>query len=306
MKKTGVLLFSMGGPEKEADVYPFLKKLFADPAILRIPAPIRFFLAKIIAKKRTKEALHIYRALGGGSPLRVQTEEQTKALQDVLGPAYFCCAGFSYTKPSIAEAVYKIEKEGCEEIVALPLYPQYSTATTESGFRAIEKSAKRKIKKIISYETEEGFIEGMAQRIEPLLFEAEKKGEVCLLFSAHGLPERIVQAGDPYPAQCEQTARALERRLSRKGTLCYQSRVGSLKWIGPATEDEIRAAARAGKAIVVVPIAFVCEHSETLYELSILNRQRAEEAGASSYAVAETVRCDPHFINGLARLVRSC
>ncbi len=312
--KRAVLLSSMGGPADLESVRPFLYRLFADPAIMRVPFPFRQILAFGIAKRRAPHARKIYEKMGGFSPILKQTEAQAEALEKKLSATgeYRCFVGMSYAPPFIKDAVCAIHEYQPDEIILLPLYPQYSTTTTASVFKDVEKEirkkgSKAKILKIEKFYDEPGFLETMTQNIKKTLKEAEEKGPVRLLLSAHGLPEKIIQGGDPYQKQCEDTARLIIARLGSKKwdwVLCYQSRVGPLKWIGPATEEEIDRAGQEGKAIVVAPIAFVSEHSETLVELSLEGRARAKKAGAVFYDVVPTVQTNEAFIEGLARLVK--
>ncbi len=295
------------------EVRPFLYRLFADPAILRLPAPFRPFLAFLIAALRAPKAREIYRKMGGFSPLKEHTEKQAEALERALKERgdYRCFVGTSYARPFIGEMFDAIEDFAPDRIVLLPLYPQFSTTTTASVLReAMKEIEKRKIKAqvdCIEYFFEEpGFIEALAEKTKKAYEEAEKHGKPRLLFSAHGLPEKIVRAGDPYPAQCEKTATALIRRLEKTGldwSLCYQSRVGPVKWIGPETAAEIQKTARERRPLVVVPIAFVSEHAETMVELGDENRKKAEREGCPCFLVVETPQTHPAFIAGLARLV---
>jgi len=306
-----VIVFSMGGPAGSSDVYPFLYRLFQDKAIMRIPAPFRQILARVLARRRTPEAQKIYALMGGGSPILAQTQAQANALARALGASYHCFVGMSYSAPFIKEAVCAALKENPDELIMLPLYPQYSTTTTASGFAAIEKEIKKqkstvRIKQICSYQTNDGFIEALCEMARPVITEAETYGAPCILLSAHGLPVHIVKAGDPYPQQCAQTAQASCQKLACEGTLCFQSRVGPLAWIKPATDDEIRCAAQAKRPIVVIPIAFVSEHAETLVELEQTYRVMAKAEGCPFFGVAPTVQTHPRFIEGLAQLVRTC
>lgn len=311
--KRAVLLSSMGGPANLESVRPFLYRLFSDPAILRIPFPLRLLLAFWIAKKRAPHARKIYEKMGGASPLLEQTRKQAEALEKKLSKkgAYRCFVGMSYAPPFIKEALQAIKEYDPDEIILLPLYPQFSTTTTASVFKEAEQTLSRmklraRIKKIEKFYDESGFLEAMSENIKKTLEKTTEKKKARLLFSAHGLPEKIIRAGDPYQKQCEETAQLIVEKLGiakLDWVLCYQSRVGPLKWIGPSTEEEIDRAGQEGKAIVVVPIAFVSEHSETLVELGFDGRARAEKAGAVFYDVVPTVQTNEAFIEGLARLV---
>ena len=321
-KKTAIILFNLGGPDGPTAVAPFLYNLFSDPAIIRLPGIIRKPLARYLAHKRAPVAREIYRQLGGGSPLLAHTQAQARALEAAVAeygaPRVFVV--MRYWQPRSAEVVRELEAWQPDQIIFLPLYPQYSTTTTASSlldFRAAVRAAdgdlqKRwddgvKISTICCYPTDSGFIRAMVLGIRALYPEALRYGQPRLLFSAHGLPEKIVRGGDPYQWQCEQTAQALVRDLGiakLDWVNCYQSRVGPLQWIGPATEDEIRRAGRDGVPVLLVPIAFVSEHAETLVELDIEYRHLAQQSGVPFYGRVPTVSTAPEFITGLARLVR--
>ncbi|HZK90387.1 MAG TPA: ferrochelatase [Stellaceae bacterium] len=311
MPRRAVVLMNLGGPDSLAAVRPFLVNLFSDPAIIGLPAPLRGLVARLIAWRRTKAAIDIYAHLGGGSPLLANTEAQARALEEALGADSRCFVAMRYWRPLTAAAVAAVKAWRPEEVVLLPLYPQFSTTTTASSLAAWRRAAARQrlncpTRIIESYPTVPGFIAALAGLIEPVLDQAEKSGTVRLLLSAHGLPLKIVRAGDPYPNQIAQTATAVVAALGRPGldwVVCYQSRVGPLAWLGPATDDEIRRAGQAGVALVVAPISFVSEHSETLVELDRDYRRLAERCNVPDYWRAPAVGADPRFIAALAALV---
>lgn len=312
--KTAILLCSMGGPDTPQAVRPFLFRLFNDPAILRVPFFVRPLLAYLIACLRTRQAIANYEKIGGASPLLANTYEQAEALEKALqnGAPIHCFVGMSYWHPFIAETMEEIADIAPDHLIVLPCYPQYSTTTTESVKRDVQKALSRvslscRVSVIESFQNQAGFIAAMLDLIRPVYQEAEKFGRPRVLFSAHGLPESIVKAGDPYPEQCSQTVQALLDGWSGSAldyVLCYQSRVGPVAWIKPDTEDEIEKAAQAQRPVVVVPIAFVCEHSETLVELDMTYRALAEANGAPFYGVVPTVGTHPLFIEGIAALIR--
>ncbi len=314
-EKLAVILFSMGGPDSLAAVQPFLFNLFNDPAIIRLSGLPRRLLAEFISRKRAKPATEIYRHLGGRSPLLENSLAQANALEAALGQqeSIRTFVVMRYWHPFADEVVQKVKAFDPDRIVLLPLYPQWSTTTSASSVtdwqRACRKvGLKKPTRTVCCYPTEPGFIRAMVGLIQPLYQAAANHGPTRVLFSAHGLPEKIVKAGDHYQWQCEQTAAALVAGLgipSLDWVNCYQSRVGPLKWIGPETSDEIVRAGRDGVAVVVVPIAFVSEHSETLVELDIDYRKVAEDANVPAYLRAPTVGVTPAFIDGLAQLVVS-
>ena len=313
MKRTAIVLMNLGGPDSLAAVAPFLFNLFKDPAIIRLPAPLRLPLAWLIARGRARIAGEIYARLGGASPLLANTEAQARALENALGDRHRCFVAMRYWHPNSAEAARAVAEWAPDEIICLPLYPQFSTTTTASSLADWRRAAARHAlaqptRNICCYPVESGFIDAVAGLIRPILDAAAGNGATPrLLLSAHGLPQRIVRAGDPYPAQVEMTARAIAAALAWPDLdwrVCYQSRVGPLEWIGPATDAEIRRAGADGVPLVVAPISFVSEHSETLVELDLDYRQIAEKSGVPAYHRVPTVGADPGFIAALAALVR--
>ena len=310
--KVAIILFNLGGPDSLDAVQPFLRNLFGDPAILRLPTLIRSPLARFLSSRRTAKARAIYAKIGGSSPILGQTEAQARALEEALGKdddqghdwrGYVC---MRYWHPMTEAVVRSVERFAPDRIVLLPLYPQFSTTTTASSFKEWNDTARFKVptKTIDSYPTEPGYIAASIELVKQGLADAGG-GARRVLFSAHGLPERIIKAGDPYQAQVEQTAKAIAEGLGViDWSICYQSRVGPLKWIGPSTEAEIRRAGADKVGVVIYPLAFVSEHSETLVELDIDYRHLAKEVGIPTYIRVPTVGTHPLFIAGLARLVR--
>ena len=278
-KRLAIVLMNLGGPDSLDAVRPFLFNLFNDPAIFRLPSPFRTWLARYVSRKRNPLAMDIYRHLGGGSPLLPNTELQARALHAALGGGedVRVFIAMRYWHPFTLQTVAEVKAWKADEALLLPLYPQFSTTTTASSFAAWHKAAKFlrldvPTKSVCCYPEEDGFIRAAAGLIAPKLDEAARHGTPRLLLSAHGLPEKVVKGGDPYQWQCERTAKAIVAALNNPGldwTLCYQSRVGPMKWIGPATDAEIRRAGTDKAPLVVAPMAFVSEHSETLVELDI-------------------------------------
>lgn len=312
-QKTAVILFNLGGPDSLEAVQPFLFNLFNDPAIIRLPNPFRWLLAKLISTRRAPVARGIYENMGGRSPILPQTEAQAQALQQLLGDGFRVFISMRYWHPFSDETAQAAKDWGAERVILLPLYPQYSTTTTASSFRDWKCAAAKvgltvPTTEIVQYETEPGFITAQTALLRERLSEAEARGKVRILFSAHGLPKKIVDAGDPYQKQVEASVAAVLQQLGRpdlETQICYQSRVGPLEWIGPATDAEITRAAEEKRAILVVPIAFVSEHSETLVELDIEYAELAQHHGAAAYIRIPTVGVQPDFIAGLAALVRA-
>lgn len=308
MKKTAVVLFNLGGPASEKDIYPFLFSLFYDPAILSLPNPLRYVLAKVISRRRMAKARPIYAQLGGGSPLLQNTLDQAISLERELGESYRVFVVMRHAPPFAPDVFKNVKAYGPDEVVLLPLYPQYSITTTESAFKAwgkVTKGWEVPIRVIPSYPTQEGFLEALQDLTLPLYEKAQQHGSPQVLLTAHGLPEKTIKKGDPYQNQVEETAKKLMDNLSLKDAiLCYQSRVGPLRWIGPSLEEEIIKASRLERPLVIVPLSFVSEHSETLVELDILLRDLALREGCPLYERVSTVQTHPLFIQGLASLVR--
>jgi len=313
MSKLAVVLFNLGGPDKPDAVEPFLFNLFKDPAIIGAPGLVRYPLAKLIARRRAPVAREIYAKLGGGSPILANTEAQAAALERALAARGIAAKSFiamRYWHPFAAETARAVAALAPERVVLLPLYPQYSTTTTASSLAEWRKAAaglNAETRAVCCYPAERGFVAALAALIRPHLQRREGQAP-RLLFSAHGLPKKVIARGDPYQWQVERTAAAVAASLGAAASdwvVCYQSRVGPLEWIGPATDAEIRRAGRDGVPLVVAPIAFVSEHSETLVELDIEYRHLAEQAGVPSYVRVPTVSAHAAFIGGLAAQVEA-
>lgn len=313
MEKIAVVLFNLGGPDSISAVKPFLFNLFNDKAIIGAPNPIRFLLAKLISGRREKKAIGIYNQIGGKSPIVEETQLQAKALEKLLPKGYKVFFSMRYWKPFSAQVVKEVEAFAPQKIIFLPLYPQYSTTTTGSSFLDFEKALKNTslknipINKICCYPNEDGFIKATTSNIKEKI-KGVDINNYRFLFSAHGLPQKIIKSGDPYQFQIELTVKKVVEKLGIKNldfVTCYQSRVGPLKWITPYTEDEIKKAGLDGKNIVLIPIAFVSEHSETLVELDIEYKHLAKENNVKNYIRISTVRDNNFFIQGLKTLVES-
>lgn len=312
MARTAIVLMNLGGPDSLEAVQPFLFNLFSDPAIIRLPAFLRLPLARLISRRRAPVAREIYHRLGDRSPLLANTQAQAAALEKVLGPGHRCFVAMRYWYPTSIETARDVADWGPDEIVCLPLYPQFSTTTTASSLEAWRTAAVKQgldcpVRVICCYPSDPGFVEAMARLIRPVLDSVSGFAKrPRLLLTAHGLPTRIVRAGDPYCRQIEASAAAIIAVLDRRvdWRICYQSRVGPLQWVGPATDDEIRHAGTEGVPLVVAPISFVSEHSETLVELDLDYRRLAEASGVPAYHRVPTVGVEPGFIRSLADLVR--
>jgi ferrochelatase len=312
MTRVAVVLFNLGGPDNQDAVKPFLFNLFRDPAIITLPAVARIPLAALISTTREKTAQANYRVMGGGSPLLPETEAQARALNAALKAAApdveaKCFIAMRYWKPFAAETAKAVAAFAPDEIVLLPLYPQYSTTTTASSLKDW-KAAYRgpgNPRAVCCYPTVAGLARAHADAIRDLWTTAGKPDNVRLLFSAHGLPQKIVDGGDPYRAQIEATAAAIGELLPEltDRQVCFQSRVGRLKWLAPSTDDEVRRAGAEGKGVLIAPIAFVSEHVETLVELDHEYAELARQVGATPYLRARTPGVRESFIEGLAGAV---
>ncbi|HKX07223.1 MAG TPA: ferrochelatase [Stellaceae bacterium] len=311
--KTAVVLFNLGGPDSPAAVRPFLTNLFDDPAIIRLPRAARWLISRVIAYRRAPVAREIYRHLGGASPILANTEAQARALEAALGEGFRVFIAMRYWRPLSADTAVAVKAWGPDRIVLLPLYPQFSTTTTASSVGAWRRAATEAglappMHLLCCYPDDAGFIDAIATPLAHALDETPAGAPVRVLFSAHGLPERIVAEGDPYRWQVERTMAAVLKRLARPGldaVLCFQSRVGPLAWLKPATDGEIRRAGAERRSLIVVPIAFVSEHSETLVELDRDYGRLAASVGVPSYRRLPTVGTAPAFIESLAREVRA-
>ncbi len=311
--KVAVVLFNLGGPDRPDAIRPFLRNLFSDPAIIGAPAPIRWLLARWISCRRAPVARGIYQHLGGKSPLLELTQKQARSLEEQFdtGDEIKAFIAMRYWHPMSDETAREVRKFAPNRIILLPLYPQFSTTTTGSSLSDWERASGKAgvsapTAAICCYPEEGGFVSAIAARIEAVLGGVGTEARPRVLFTAHGLPKKIVDRGDPYPDHVERTATAIVEKLGRPDldwTVCYQSRVGPLEWIGPQTEDEVVRAGRDGVPLVVVPVAFVSEHSETLVELDIEYRKLAMAQGVPSYHRVKTVCTDPVFIGGLKNLV---
>jgi ferrochelatase len=315
--KVAVILFNLGGPDRPEAIRPFLVNLFTDPAILLVPFFVRPILARWIARARLPAARANYALLDGRSPLLSLTQQQAAALETELTDLDAkCFIAMRYWHPFSDETARAVRAWGPEEIVLLPLYPQYSGTTTGSSLTAWREAAARvglvaNVATLCCYPTDPGYIAATAALVRAAWDTARRELDpsvrLRVLFSAHGLPEVIVRAGDPYQWQIEQTVSAVLSAWSEPGidaVICYQSRATPQRWIGPSTDAEIERAAHDKVAVLVVPIAFVSEHSETLVELDVEYRTLAGRLGVPGYFRMPTQNADAAFIVSLAGLVR--
>jgi protoporphyrin/coproporphyrin ferrochelatase len=318
--RIAVVMFQLGGPEGQADVEPFLYNLFCDPDIINFPGAFlaRKALAKLISTTRSKVVGRHYAEIGGGSPIRRLTERQARALEETLRPHLRARAivAMRYWHPDSAEAVATLESEPYDELVLLPLYPHYSFATTRSSLRewdrqygAILKTrsgSKPAVKLIDHFYDHPDYVAAIVERINSVLQQVPAPEDVYLVFSAHGLPMTLVEKGDPYPKHIEQTVQ-LVRQLgawSNPHVLCYQSKVGPQKWLQPSLTGTLeRLAKSGGRRMLVIPIAFLTEHIETLHEINIEARAHAEHLGVKDFYLMPALNDSPLLIRALADLV---
>ena len=311
--KKAVILFNLGGPDKLENVKPFLFNLFYDPAIINLPKIFRYPIAKFISKKREPIAKKIYEEIGGSSPILKLTYEQANNLEKNLnnknnGNNYKCFVIMRCWHPRAQEVIHEVKKYQPDEVILLPLYPQYSAATSGSSIKEwhdICNKEKYKIKTstICCYPTDKNFIKAHKDEIKKKIYNLDN---FKLIFSAHGLPEKNIKDGDPYQWQIEQSVKTIVEELNidkLDWILSYQSRVGPLRWIGPATDDVIIKNSKKRKNIVLVPIAFVSEHSETLVELDIEYKKLANDNGCGQYIRIPALGINKDFINTLTDII---
>jgi ferrochelatase len=311
--RKAIILFNLGGPDKLENVEPFLFNLFNDPAILNLPTFLRYPLAKLISNRRAPVAKKIYAELGGSSPILKLTKEQSNALEIKLNQTqkedeYKCFIVMRCWNPRARDVIKDVQLYGPSEVVLMPLYPQYSAATSGSSIKEWKDVCKKnnyhvKTNTICCYPTDQNFINAHTKEIIKKIKDLKN---FKLIFSAHGLPEKNIKKGDPYQWQVEQSVKKIVESLNDENLdwiLSYQSRVGPLKWIGPSTENIIIENSKIGKHIVLVPIAFVSEHSETLVELDIEYKEIADANGCKNYTRVPALGINEDFIKAMSELI---
>lgn len=313
-EKVAVVLFNMGGPDSLKAIKPYLFNLFYDPAIIALKNPLRWLVAKTISRKRMPITKEIYQKIGGKSPILEHTKAQAKALEAKLNEEndaeYACFIAMRYWHPLSQETVKQVSKFKPDRIILLPLYPHYSITTAGSSLINWDKYARKAgldipYRAIRDHAQEEGYIEAHVSLIEQAREKLTDPENFRILYSAHGLPEKIIEAGDPYRDQIERNCQVLQERLGHPDyVVCFQSRSGPLKWIEPYTKDEIRRAGEQKKSIIIVPIAFVSEHSETLVELDMEYRILAQQCGVKDYIRVAAIGCHDSYICALAKLAK--
>jgi ferrochelatase len=314
-KKIAVVMFQLGGPDSAAAVEPFLYNLFCDPDIIDFFGAwfARRPLARYIARNRAGVVREHYDAIGGHSPIRILTERQARALEAALAPRFDakCFIAMRYWNPLTAEAVAEVAEWNASELVLLPMYPQYSFATTSSSLKEWKRlyhpnGDAPRTQTIENFFDHPLYVQAVAEKIALSLTHFDEPGGVHILFSAHGLPLSLIERGDPYAKQVAETVRLVMQRGGWKNahTLCYQSKVGRRKWLSPSLTDTIDRLVPAGeKHLLVVPVAFVTEHIETLHEINIEAREQAHELGVEQFEMMPAIGDSQTFISALADLV---
>ena len=316
-RRTGVVLFQLGGPDSIEAIEPFLYNLFCDPDIIDFPfARIgRKALAKLISVTRARKVAHHYQVIGGCSPIRHHTERQARALEKRLraeGLDARCFVAMRYWHPFTEEAVAALDASQCDNIVLLPMYPQYSRTTTSSSLNEWDRhfsAAGRQVHCVHDFYRNNLYIDALAERIEDSLARFPDPDDVVLVFSAHSVPVAVIEQGDPYQRQIEETVSLVMRRGGWLNChrLCYQSKVGASKWLQPSLRSTLRELGAAGiKDVCVVPVSFVSDHVETLGEINHEGRELATSAGITRFEMTEGLNDSRVFIGGLAQLVTAC
>lgn len=312
MSKIAVVLFQLGGPDSIETIEPFLYNLFSDPDIFKIPIGQKFF-AKMISKRRAPKVAEEYELIGGKSPINEWTEIQRKMLEDELRKEIDnidVITAMRYWKPLTNVAAEKVEKGNYEKVVMLPLYPHYSVSTTGSSFnewKRVYKGDESKLIYVNDFYDNEKYIKALNERIDEtiLRFPEEVRDDIQIVFSAHGTPVSMVKKGDPYSQHIQATVDLVmkARNNSHEYHLCYQSKVGPVKWLEPATDQMIEELAEKGKKhLLIVPISFVSDHVETSFELDIEYREDAEKNNIENYIVMKGLNDSPTFISALKEI----
>lgn len=312
-EKTAVLLLQMGGPDSIEAVEPFLLNLFSDREIIKIgPAFLQPFIARFICRRRAPKVEGYYEKIGGKSPIRELTEAQAKALEERLGSGYRTFVAMRYWKPTTIEALAAIKREGISRIIALSLYPHYSRATTGSSINELKRvlgqaGVSFQVSSIDRFYNHPLYIQALTGQIETGLKQFVDRSRVALVFSAHSLPQSFIDDGDPYLAHIQETVRLVMERLGDVDYhLAFQSRAGPVKWLEPSTEEMMKKLAAQGrKEMLMVPLSFVSDHIETLYEVDIQYAQEAKELGIETFRRSPSLNSSPLFMDCLAELVKN-
>jgi len=313
--KIGILLLNLGGPDTLAAVRPFLIRLFSDREIIRLPGGFlgQWFIGRMIAMKRTREVQENYARIGGGSPIVYWSTKQGEGIVERLrarGHDVEYALAMRYWNPDTGAALDRLESLGCERLIAFTLYPHYSMASTGSSTAELLRVMKRRktrlpLARVESWYNHPGYLDALAARVRASLETFPSGSLPTLLFSPHGLPKHFIDDGDPYCEHIRVTVEGVRARLpDLPWALGYQSRVGPVEWIGPSTDEVIDRLGREGvKDVVAVPVSFVSDHIETLYEIDMLYGDRAKRAGIANFRRPEGLNDFPPFLDALADIV---
>ncbi|MBV8049586.1 MAG: ferrochelatase [Acidobacteriaceae bacterium] len=314
VRRIGVVLFQLGGPDTLEAIEPFLFNLFCDPDIIDFPGARlgRKALAKLISRTRARKVQHHYAVIGGGSPIRRFTEQQARCLQLKLrgdGLDAHCFVAMRYWHPFTSEAIEQLRAARCQDIVLLPLYPQYSSTTTGSSLNEWRRlfHDELPVRCVEPFYQHELYLEALTQKIHEALARFPQPQRADLVFSAHSVPLAVIQSGDPYQQQIEHTVELLMQSgaWTNPHHLCYQSKVGASKWLQPSLRNTLRdLAAKGSREVCVIPISFVSDHVETLGEIDHEAREEAYKLGIMQFEMTEGLNNSPTFVAALADLVK--
>lgn len=313
-RRAGIVLFQLGGPDTLEAIEPFLYNLFCDPDIIDFPfARIgRKALAKLISATRSRKVQHHYAMIGGGSPIRRNTERQAQALQHELrrqGVDAHCFVAMRYWHPFTVEAIERLKAADCDEVVLLPLYPQYSSTTTGSSLKEWSRLFHEDIAvhRVETFYRNPTYLDGLMEKIDEALARFPSPNCPEIVFSAHSVPMSVIEKGDPYQGQIEETVRLLMQRggWSNRHRLCYQSKVGASRWLQPSLHHTLKVlASERVREVCVVPIAFVSDHVETLGEIDHEAREEAHQLGIRQFEMTGGLNDSPKFIQALSEIVQ--
>lgn len=313
MSKKGVVLLNMGGPNNLEEVEIFLRNMFADKNILTMKSNLlRKFIGSMIVFSRTEKAKEVYKKIGGKSPIVEHTQKLVKKLQNKLGEEFIVDFAMRYTPPFACEVVERFNNEDISQIYLIPLYPQFSTTTTKSSLEDFKECYHKSGKNAILIEIEhffenETYNKSILQNIQECINE-NKYENFDIIFSAHGLPQKIVNAGDVYQQHIEQHVKILKNMMEKANMnfheihLAYQSKVGPMKWLEPSLEDKLKTL--KNKNVIIFPIAFTIDNSETDFELSIEYKEIADELGFKNYRVAKCPNDNDLFVDTLLEIIK--
>jgi ferrochelatase len=315
LRPKALILLNMGGPDSLESVEPFLYNLFSDSELIQLPGGrlLQRPFAKLISRLRAKKSAAAYRTIGGSSPLLEWTRRQAQGIAERLGSQVRPYVIMRYWHPRAEDVLAQIKADGVETAVVVSMYPHYTRATTGSSVNDFRRAV-AKVYPELEYQLIEewynwpGYLDALANRINEGLetFHDLMRDEVQILFSAHALPQKFIDRGDPYREQIECTAVEVMQRVgSYDWTIAYQSRSGPVKWMEPGTDEILNEMARDGhRSTLVVPISFVCDHIETLEEIDIGYRELATILGIVHFCRAPSLNDHADFLEAIAALVR--